>query len=114
MTILIVDEDVACLSQLKETIKKIRKRDRVITFSSAVEALQYAENHQTDFAFVAMYMKQLSGLILVQKLKETNRNIQTVLLSPNRADAMLALRIHANDFLLKPVAQEELHRIFIL
>lgn len=85
---------------------------RVMTTSSAAEALRIAGESRPDLVLTDWHMPGASGLELVQSVRESTalRGIPIIVLSARTtaADKALVLESGANDHVSKPWEREEL------
>lgn len=80
--------------------------------SSAGEALEVFEQEQPDMVFTDINMPLMDGLELSRKIREKNRDVKIVIITGYRdfEYARTAIKIGVEDFLLKPIASEELEK----
>ncbi|HET6244317.1 MAG: response regulator [Bacteroidetes bacterium] len=104
MKILIVDDDPIIL----ETLSRILTADgfEVITASDGVKAFDLLEEKKIDMVISDIMMPNMSGLGLLKILKEHYlKRIPVILISSlDKCEIILsALKMGADDFVLKPV-----------
>lgn len=82
---------------------------RVVTASTAEEALRVAEEHRPDIAVLDIMMPDVSGLELMRRLRERS-SMPIILLSAKNgnSDKVRGLELGADDYLAKPFDPEEL------
>jgi two-component system KDP operon response regulator KdpE len=82
---------------------------RVMTASTAEEALRVAEEHRPDIAVLDIMMPDVSGLELMRRLRERS-SMPIILLSAKNgnSDKVRGLELGADDYLAKPFDPEEL------
>jgi DNA-binding response OmpR family regulator len=82
---------------------------RVMTASTAEEALKVAEEHRPDIAVLDIMMPDINGLELMRRLRE-HGSMPIILLSAKNANAdkVRGLELGADDYLAKPFDPEEL------
>lgn len=108
--VLIVDDDPLVLEELGEGLELIGHP--VLSAASANEALSLVDEHPGLKVIVTdIQMPNINGLELLQKLayKRRQRPLRAIVITGNASldRAVAALRLHAIDFLQKPVLPEE-------
>ncbi len=108
--VLLVDDESYVMESLLHTIPwsgiGIQK---VHTAASAADALEILNEHQVDIVVTDIRMPKMSGLELIQIISEKWEHMKCILLT-GHADfeyAKKAIQLHAFDFLLKPVDDDE-------
>lgn len=108
--ILVVDDErMALESAMKEIHSAVEgMKAEIRGFRRASEALVCAKEKQFDIAFLDMEMREMNGLTLAEKLKETNPQINIIFNTGYAEFAENAFRIHASGYCLKPVTAEKI------
>jgi len=99
--VLVVDDDVSCLSIAKRTLES---SFTVITAGSGEAALQVLENRTPDLAVLDIYMPEMDGFELLRRIKRKS-DMPVVFLTAD-SDKTLeekCFREGAMDFITKPV-----------
>ena len=86
--------------------------DEVYTAASASEALQCLKSHNIDIMITDISMSEMTGLELVEQWKKQSTALKIIVLTGyDRFDyARTALKLRVNDFLLKPIDEDELFK----
>ena len=81
---------------------------------NGLEALEIAEEKQIDVVLTDIKMPYMDGLTLSHKLKELYPSVKIIIFSgfDEFEYAKEAIRLEAEEYLLKPVDSNELSRIF--
>lgn len=79
-------------------------------FSSAKDALKWAEHNPVDTAFLDMTMPQMKGIELAKRLKQIDQNIRIIFVTAYDQYALDAFRVDALGYLLKPFSKEEIKK----
>src|SRR5579859_7027140 len=110
ISILILDDDVSLQTIFRAILEKAGYE--VTTVSTAIEAKNILSLQQFNLALIDVKLPGPSGLELLQSLRVWQPDCATVLISAhaNREDVIEALRAGADDFLIKPVANDHLRR----
>ncbi|HAR44268.1 MAG TPA: hypothetical protein DCS07_16820 [Bdellovibrionales bacterium] len=107
-TILIVDD----IADWRDTCSDILGDEgfKVLTASSAMEALKILDERSVDLVVTDMTMPQMSGIELIQKIRERDHGCGIILVTgfPTVETAITALKSGASDYLLKPFSPEQL------
>jgi signal transduction histidine kinase len=108
--ILIVDDDLALLQALPQTLN-LRLRDmKVDTADSALGALEQIQDHDYDVIVSDIKMPGMDGLVLLEKIRELQPDTPTLLITGHGEHdlAVQALRVGAYDFIQKPIDRDYL------
>lgn len=104
MTILIVDdEQLAVQSLLREAAQVFPPETDFLTASSGAQALELAASRPADIAFLDIEMPDMDGLELTLRLKQLHPEINIIFVTAYPAYSVSAWKLHASDYLLKPV-----------
>ncbi|WP_334174515.1 response regulator [Pseudoxanthobacter sp.] len=108
--ILLVDDEPAVLEELREGLEALGLPAR--TAGSAAEALDVVQRHPAlDVVVTDLQMPGIDGIELLQKLaaRKRARPLAAIVITGNAAldRAVAALRLHAVDFLQKPLSPDE-------
>jgi len=76
-------------------------------------AYKEIHQHQYDLVITEMNLPRLSGLDLVQRIKETNQSLPVIVIAENAdvTEAVEAMKRGASDFLIKPLTAEIIEMI---
>ncbi|MEG2670203.1 MAG: response regulator [Oscillospiraceae bacterium] len=112
MNFLVVDDEPLVLQDLEDTLKKIRPKSIIHGFTSAREAISFAEtkNELFDVAFLDIELGYTNGIVLAKQLKKLQPYIHIIFVTSYEKYAVDAFAIHATGYLLKPVEPEALER----
>ncbi len=106
--ILIVDDDEPTCHLLSEALSNMKCE--VLSTTSAINALEIAEDWPPDIALVDINMPEMDGFTLVNRLRFIHKDVGVILVSGygNFKNALKAIKVGAEDFLEKPVKLDEL------
>jgi DNA-binding NtrC family response regulator len=106
--LLLVDDDVEYRNSVARRF--LRRGFRVQEASSGEEALELAERRQFDVVILDMVMPGLSGLHVLDKLRASHAECETILLTGQATveSAVQAMKAGAYDYLTKPFPLAEL------
>ncbi|MGM8213024.1 response regulator [Virgibacillus sp. W0430] len=110
MHVLIVDDERLAVQNLKNILKNHQgiHKENIHEYTSPSEALQFTSKHQIDVAFLDIEMAELNGLVVAEKMKEQQPEIEIVFVTAFQEYAIEAFELHALDYLLKPVRPNRL------
>lgn len=111
MKVLLADDEARTLHHLKTGVAWEQLGLEVCaTAANGREALEYLESHPVDILITDIRMPGMDGLELCQRLRETRREIQIILLT-GYADfeyARRAIALQVTDYCLKPIDTAQL------
>jgi len=108
--IILVDDESYVTESLAQTIPwDIFDIRNVYQAASAMEALQLLEDHAVDIVVTDIKMPGMNGLELIETIRKRWPQIRCLLLSGHSdfSYAQKAIQLHAVDYILKPVNDEE-------
>jgi len=81
---------------------------------NGIEALEMAEEHQPDVVMTDIKMPYMDGLELAKRLKQQYPTIKIIIFSgfDEFEYAKEAIRLEAEEYILKPIDKEELSQVF--
>lgn len=100
MNCIIVDDDFASRNILKELVGLVPSLDLISICESAVEAVQVLKDEPIDLIFLDINMPEMTGLELIESLREKP---QIILITGNEKHAADAFNMDVADYILKPV-----------
>lgn len=103
----IVDDEHLAAAYLEKIVSSFEGVEVAGVFATANDALAGIEGRTVDVAFLDIEMPQISGLDLLERLKELDPDIEVVLVTGYDQYAMKAYEKHALGYLLKPCRRED-------
>lgn len=110
MRMIAVDDERGALSLLKEAIREAVPSAQLCCFERGREAVQYAETHPVDIAFLDVEMPGMDGLELAKQLKELRREVNIIFITGYSQYAVDAIALRASGYLVKPVTKEDVEQ----
>ena len=107
MRCIAIDDEPLALRQISGYISKIPFLELTATFRSAVAALEWLQENETDLIFVDINMPDMTGVEFVQTLDSKAMVIFTTAYAEY---AIEGFKLSAIDYLLKPFGQKEITR----
>jgi two-component system response regulator LytT len=106
---LIVDDEQLALEELSYLLKDFPDIELLQTASNGLEALKAIEELEPELVFMDVQMPGMDGLSVIGKLREKGAPLpHFVLTTAYDHYAVEAFRVHALDYLLKPVEKNRL------
>ena len=106
--ILVVDDEPSIARMVERRLR--REGYEVTVASSGEEALERLDYDTFDLVVTDVFMPGMSGLELIDRLKHHDTSVQIIVMTAQTEveTAVEALRLNADDYLLKPFDIEEL------
>lgn len=108
MRIIIVDDELPLLNQLKRQLQTYQNIEVVGTYTSPLDALSELAQTKPDCAFLDIEMSDMSGIDLAEHLSSRCPNLNIMFVTAYNNYAAQAFDVNAIDYLLKPVRPERL------
>lgn len=99
MDCIIIDDDLLSIKMLSRLVEQTDFLSLVKVFESPIEAANYLSNHSVDLIFLDVEMPEMSGLEMLQTLKDPPA---VILVSSKKEYALDAFEFDVVDYLLKP------------
>ncbi len=108
MRVLIVDDDISLLEQLREILAG--ERYTVDTASNGIEAMDKLYDAAFDLVILDIMMPHMDGLSLLEQMRKGGINIPVLMLTAkgDAEDKVKGLNLGADDYLAKPFSVDEL------
>ena len=106
MKAIIVDDEPLSISRFERISKKIPELNMVGSFSSPLEAYDFAKNHNVEIAFVDVEMPIMNGIELAMKLRELSPNIIIVFISAHEGYIKESNRMGGDYYIVKPFEEK--------
>lgn len=102
MNCIIVDDDSSSRDILKELVGLVPALELIKVCESAIEAVQVLKDDPVDLIFLDINMPEMTGLELIESLREKP---QIILITGNENFAADAFALDVADYVLKPVTK---------
>lgn len=104
----IIDDEQHCVDRLSRMLSDYHCNIKLTgTYPSVQSGLEGIREAKPDLVFLDVMLKGVSGFELLKQLEQVN--FELVFTTADKNFALNAFKFSALDFLLKPVAQEELY-----
>lgn len=106
--ILIVDDELSNGRLLEAYLTPLECN--VVIFENGDKALEHISHHDVDLVLLDIMMPGQNGFAICRKIKKKKRSIQVILVTSmsDLENKVIGLEVGADDFLAKPVHEEEL------
>ncbi|MGN0505278.1 MAG: response regulator [Lachnospiraceae bacterium] len=108
MRVICVDDELPILENFRITTKDFQEIEDLQLFQDGKSALEWAEKHPVDTAFLDMEMAGMNGLELAKRLKQLDQNIRIIFVTAYTQYALDAFGVNALGYVLKPYTKEEI------
>lgn len=105
MNVLLIDDEQAMLTAMKQLLSRIEGVVVVGTACSLAEAIAFAERHVVDLAFIDIEIGKDSGLTLALELRKMNAELDIVFVTSHKGYALDAFGVYPLDYIVKPVSK---------
>ncbi len=107
---LIVDDEAPSRSEMRYLLNKINEVEVLGEATTADEAMQLMESVKYDVVLLDINMPGVSGLEMVEKIKQLNYEPSVIFITAYGQFAVKAFELEAVDYLLKPISEERLRK----
>lgn len=113
MRAIVVDDEPKIRKGLSSLIGRAKDWEVTGCFGAASEALEYLKRHSVELIVTDIRMPQTSGLDLIYKIREVNRQIAIIIVSgySDFSYAQRAIELGVKRYLTKPTNPTELFRV---
>jgi len=108
MKVVLIDDELTALENLKYVIGNFKDIEVVGTFTDPLEALQRICNLNPDAVFLDIEMPQINGFTVAEEISEILPGASIVFVTGFEDYAVKAFDINAIDYVLKPVSRRRL------
>lgn len=108
--VLIVDDEAILRESLRDYL---RDTYQVVTAGTGEEALELIEKQDFDILVIDMRLPGKTGLQVLREVKESKPYVKSIVITayPSAESAVEAMKLGATDYLIKPVAPDNLERL---
>ena len=108
MNIIAVDDESDALWCLKESIQQAVPNGDLTVFTQPKNALEYADSHPVDIAFLDIEMRGVTGLDLALNLKAINPKINIIFVTGYSDYTGSAIKLRASGYIMKPASPQQI------
>ncbi len=96
-----IDDEPLALRKMHDYILRVGYLDLLEEFDNALDALEYLKTHKVDLVFLDIQMEELTGIQMVESMKEKPKVIFTTAYDEY---AIKGYELDICDYLLKPIS----------
>ncbi|MEE1086415.1 MAG: response regulator [Schaedlerella sp.] len=111
MKTILVDDMMLDLQLFELKCADMPEFEIVGKFTNPIEAINYAENHEVDFAVLDIELPGMNGIELAQKLRQIRSDIVIVFATAYIDYAVDAIRMKADYIIFKPFEREDIEDV---
>src|SRR6185295_11686485 len=100
MKTIIIDDDEVSGKMMEHYVSKTEFMEFVQHFTSPVKALSFLSSNPVDLVLLDIEMPEMSGMELMNAIKNLNRNV--ILVTSHKEFAIEAFEYNVVDYLVKP------------
>ena len=110
MIALCIDDEPIMLALLKEAVSASPDIEEVYAFEEEADALAWAETHPFDVAFLDIELHDMTGTEVARRLRKNAPYLPIIFCTGYTEYALDAMQLHADGYLLKPIAAEDVQK----
>ena len=110
MIALCIDDEPIMLALLKEAVTASPDIEEVYAFEEEADALAWAQTHSFDVAFLDIELHDMSGTEVARRLRKNAPYLPVIFCTGYAEYALEAMQLHADGYLLKPIAAEDVQK----
>jgi two-component SAPR family response regulator len=110
--VIAVDDEIKALERFERLAGKEPRISDITSFTNPEDAIEHCKKHKADIAFLDIDMPKIRGLRLAGILREYNPYLTVVFVTAYDQYALDAFRVHAYDYLLKPIGSDDIKELF--
>jgi two-component SAPR family response regulator len=104
--VIIVEDELPNLQLIKMLLDENKNIEVIGEYLSSNKAWENIQLDKPDAVFLDIEMPGMNGMLLAEKIKEYDENIQVVFMTAYNQYAVEAFRINAVHYILKPISEE--------
>ena len=109
--ILVIDSDSTGLQQSEMVIKACCGNRTVVGFTHPMLAIKFAANNPIGAVFTRANMRMMDGFDVMRLIHQFHHDIPVYFVEDNAAYETQAMQDGAKAYLVKPLTQEQVHRV---
>ncbi|ERK32009.1 response regulator [Clostridium intestinale] len=104
--VIIVEDELPNLQLIKMLLDENKNIEVIGEYLSSNKAWENIQVDKPDAVFLDIEMPGMNGMLLAEKIKEYDENIQVVFMTAYNQYAVEAFRINAAHYILKPISEK--------
>ncbi|MBB6215503.1 two-component SAPR family response regulator [Anaerosolibacter carboniphilus] len=105
---LVIDDEILAIHLIENMLKETADIEVVGTFEHPTDALKSIKQLEPDIIFLDIEMPDQNGITAAEQILEIDENIDFIFVTAYDQYALDAFRVHATDYLLKPLDKKRL------
>ena len=110
MIALCIDDEPIMLALLEEAVAASPDIEEVYAFEEEADALAWAATHRFDVVFLDIELHDMTGTEVARRLRKNAPYLPVIFCTGYAEYALEALQLHADGYLLKPIAAEDVQK----
>lgn len=110
MKAIIVDNEKCILDLMKIVIGKNKSLKIIGEYTDPIKALNGVKKLLPDVVFLDIEMPYMNGIELAKNIEAISHDIQIVFITAHENYALDAFKVHAVNYILKPITEEDLNK----
>jgi len=107
LSVIIIDDEPLAINVIKNYILQVKELTLAASFTNAVEASSYLQDHTADIIFLDINMPLLDGLEFLKGLHDLP---MVVITTAHEEHALKGFELEAIDYLVKPIPFPRFHK----
>ena len=110
MKVLVVDDEPLALQRLQQMLGEHPQISEIFLANNGLQALESCQDNKPDVVLLDIRMPGMDGLEAAQHISLMEKSPAIIFISAYDEYALDAFKVHAADYLLKPVRAEKLYQ----
>lgn len=112
MKIVLVDDEIMALEELKYNVEKVKPHAEIFAYDNYKDVIKFVQSTKVDVVMLDIQMPGMDGIILATKLIEIQKDINIIFVTAYSEYALSAMGVFCSGYLLKPYRMEAVAKQF--
>lgn len=108
MKLLLVDDEPMVLGLLEECVEEVLPMEEQHAFTSASEAMEFAQTTRIDVAFLDINMRVMNGVEMAKRLQQLNEKVNIIFCTGYSEYMQDAFEMYCSGYLMKPITADKI------